>query len=135
MSIVIGGGDTGTDCVGTAMRQGCRSLTQFEIMPRAAAGPGRGQSVAGMAQDLRMDYGQEEAAARFGSDPRVFLTTVKRLNGDAEGGVRSSHREDRLGKDADGRFVPVEVAGSEETFRAAGAAGHGLPRAGAVAAR
>ena len=50
--IVVGGGDTGTDCVGTSMRHGCKSLTQLEILPRPADTPTAGQSLAGMAEGL-----------------------------------------------------------------------------------
>ena len=83
--IVIGGGDTGTDCVGTAMRQGCRSLTQFEILPEPPQDRAADNPWPEWPKVYRMDYGQEEAAARFGSDPRVFLTTVKKFTGDAKG--------------------------------------------------
>jgi glutamate synthase (NADPH/NADH) small chain len=63
----------------------------------------------------RLDYGQEEAAARFGADPRAYLTTVKRLNGDAEAGVRSVTTVRIAWKrDGDGRFAAVEVPGSEQ---------------------
>src|SRR5580704_7263833 len=77
--IVIGGGDTGTDCVGTAMRQGCRSLIQFEIMPEPPQDRAADNPWPEWPKVYRMDYGQEEAAARFGSDPRVFLTTVRKF--------------------------------------------------------
>jgi glutamate synthase (NADPH/NADH) small chain len=62
-----------------------------------------------------MDYGQEEAAARFGKDPRVFLTTVRKLTGDAKGVAQLSTVKIGWDKSADGRVRPVEVAGSEET--------------------
>jgi glutamate synthase (NADPH/NADH) small chain len=114
--IVIGGGDTGTDCVGTAMRQGCRSLTQFEILPEPPQDRAADNPWPEWPKIYRMDYGQEEAAARFGSDPRVFLTTVKKFAGDAKGGVAQLSTV-KIGwdKGADGRVRPVEVAGSEET--------------------
>jgi glutamate synthase (NADPH/NADH) small chain len=114
--IVIGGGDTGTDCVGTAMRQGCRSVTQFEIMPEPPQDRALDNPWPEWPKIYRMDYGQEEAAARFGADPRVFVTTVKRFLGDAKGGVAQVSTV-KIGwdKSADGRVRPVEVAGSEET--------------------
>ncbi len=71
--IVIGGGDTGTDCVGTAMRQGCRSLTQIEILPRPPDERAADNPWPEWPKVYRMDYGQEEAAAKFGADPRVYL--------------------------------------------------------------
>jgi len=70
--IVIGGGDTGTDCVGTALRHGCKSLVQLEIVPYAA-GTRRRQPLAAMAQGLSSDYGQEEGKALWGEDPRQYL--------------------------------------------------------------
>ncbi|MGH8318207.1 MAG: glutamate synthase subunit beta [Steroidobacteraceae bacterium] len=117
--VVIGGGDTGTDCVATAMRQGCKSLTQIEIMPRPPMERASDNPWPEWPKVYKLDYGQEEAAARFGSDPRVYITTVKRLNGDAEGGVRSlSTVEVAWRKDASGRFAPVDVPGSEREIPA-----------------
>jgi len=113
--VVLGGGDTGTDCVGTSMRQGCKSLTQIEIMAippmdRAADNPWPEWP-----KVYKMDYGQEEAAARFGADPRVYLTTVKKLNGDAAGNLASIVTVNiRWEKNDKGAFVPVEEPGSEK---------------------
>jgi glutamate synthase (NADPH) small chain len=112
--IVIGGGDTGTDCVGTAMRQGCRSVTQFEIMPEPPADRAADNPWPEWPKIYRMDYGQEEAAARFGHDPRVFLTTVKKFIGDGKGVTQLATV--KIGwEPADGRLRPVEISGSEET--------------------
>ena len=77
--VVVGGGDTGNDCVGTALRQGCASIVQLEMMPsppleRAACNPWPEWP-----RTLRTDYGQVEAIYRQGSDPRIYETTVKRL--------------------------------------------------------
>jgi glutamate synthase (NADPH) small chain len=117
--VVIGGGDTGTDCVATAMRQGCRSLTQIEIMPRPPTERAADNPWPEWPKVYKLDYGQEEAAARFGSDPRVYITTVKRLNGDAGGRVRSlSTVEVAWRQDSDGRLAPVDVAGSEREIPA-----------------
>jgi len=114
--VVIGGGDTGTDCVGTAIRQGCRSLTQIEILPRPPMDRAADNPWPEWPKVYKMDYGQEEIAARFGADPRVYLTTVKRFIGDDAGGVKAlvtvRIRWDRNEK---GQFVPVEEPGSEET--------------------
>src|SRR5690606_13609204 len=65
--VVIGGGDTGTDCVGTALRHGCNSLMQVEIMPRAPDARAPDNPWPEWPKIYRMDYGQEEAAARFGA--------------------------------------------------------------------
>jgi glutamate synthase (NADPH/NADH) small chain len=117
--IVIGGGDTGTDCVGTAMRQGCRSLTQIEILPRPPLDRAADNPWPEWPKVYKLDYGQEEAAARFGADPRVYVTTVKKLNGDAAGNVRSlTTVQISWQKDSSGRFVPAEVAGSEQQIPA-----------------
>ena len=77
--VVVGGGDTGNDCMGTALRQGCASVVQLEMMPappeiRAANNPWPEWP-----RTLRTDYGQLEAIHRQGADPRVYRTTVKRI--------------------------------------------------------
>jgi glutamate synthase (NADPH) small chain len=114
--IVIGGGDTGTDCVGTAMRQSCRTLTQLEIMPRPPADRAADNPWPEWPRVYRMDYGQEEAAAQFGADPRGYLTTVKRFGGDAQGNVREIVTVDiRWERNAEGQLTPVEIEGSEKT--------------------
>ena len=78
--IVIGGGDTGTDCVGTALRHGCQSLVQLEILPAPAPGRAPDNPWPEWPKVYRLDYGQEEAAAKFGADPRVYLTTAKKFD-------------------------------------------------------
>jgi glutamate synthase (NADPH/NADH) small chain len=117
--VVIGGGDTGTDCVGTAMRHGCRSLVQIEILPRPPAERTPDNPWPEWPKVYKLDYGQEEAAARFGADPRVYLTTVKRFAGDAQGRVKEIvtvqvkwERNDR------GQFVPVPLPETERVIPA-----------------
>jgi glutamate synthase (NADPH) small chain len=110
--LVIGGGDTGTDCVGTSIRQGCRSVTQIEIMPRPAESRTANNPWPQWPFVLRTDYGQEEAIALYGQDPRVYLTTAKKMVGDANGRVNEVHTvEVRWETDASGRTSPVEVPG------------------------
>ena len=117
--VVIGGGDTGTDCVATAMRQGCASLTQLEIMPQPPLERGPDNPWPEWPKVYRLDYGQEEAAARFGADPRAYLTTVKGLNGDAETGVRSvTTVRIAAERHPDGRCAAAEVADSEQQLPA-----------------
>ena len=75
--LVIGGGDTGNDCVGTAIRQGCESVTQLEMMPCPPAARAPGNDWPEWPRVLKTDYGQQEAITLFGADPRVYQTTVK----------------------------------------------------------
>jgi glutamate synthase (NADPH/NADH) small chain len=108
--VVIGGGDTGTDCVGTALRQGCKSLTQIEILPRPPMDRAQDNPWPEWPKVYKLDYAQEEAAASFGDDPRVYVTTVKRLNGDAAGRVRSlTTVQICWQKDPSGRPIPAEL--------------------------
>ena len=135
--IVIGGGDTGTDCVATAMRQGCRSLTQLEIMQQPPIDRADDNPWPEWPKVYKLDYGQEEAAAKFGADPRTYLTTVKRFVGDAQGALKELVTvQIEWQKNEKGQFVPVEVPGTRaHASGAAGAAGDGLPRPRAGAAQ
>ena len=113
--VVIGGGDTGTDCVATSIRHGCRSLVQLEILPQP---PGERTSDNPWPQwpkVLRTDYGQEEAAAHFGADPRQYSVLTKRFVGDGQGSVKQIHTvRVEWHKDEHGRWTPHELPGSEE---------------------
>ena len=112
--IVLGGGDTGTDCVGTSIRHGCASVTQVEILPKPPLERAGDNPWPEWPKIFRTDYGQEEAAAKFGADPRIFLTTAKRFIGDAEGNVKEVHLVQIDWKKNDkGQFVPQEVPGSD----------------------
>ena len=108
--LVIGGGDTGTDCVGTAMRQGCRSLTQIEIVPEFPAALPWPQ----FGRTSLPDYGQEEVAAAFGQDPRVYSVTAQRFAGDAASRVSAAHLVDVEWSSGG----PRPVAGSERAIPA-----------------
>ena len=113
---MIGGGDTGTDCVGTAMRQGCRSLTQIEILEQPPIERASDNPWPEWPKVYKLDYGQEEAAAKFGADPRVYVTTVKAIAGDKHGHVQSvTTVKIQWRRESDGRFTPVELPGSEAT--------------------
>ena len=113
---VLGGGDTGTDCVGTSMRHGCKSLVQVEILPKPPTERAADNPWPEWPKTYKMDYGQEEAAARFGADPRVYLTTVKKFIGDEKGHVKELVTvEIKWEKNEKGQFVPKEVPGSEKT--------------------
>jgi glutamate synthase (NADPH/NADH) small chain len=114
--VVIGGGDTGTDCVGTSLRQGCRSLLQIEILPKPPMDRAGDNPWPEWPKVYRLDYGQEEAAAKYGGDPRVYLTTVKKFIGDDQGRLKALVTvRITWEKNDKGQFIPKEVPGSEET--------------------
>ena len=116
--VVIGGGDTGTDCVGTSVRHGCRSVTQLEIMPRPPDERADDNPWPEWPKVYKMDYGQEEAKEVFGSDPREYLTATKKFIGDEEGNLKSIVIHEIEWKQENGRFVPAEVSGSEREIPA-----------------
>ena len=96
--VIVGGGDTGNDCVGTCIRHGCESVTQLEMMPKAPDSRGENNPWPEWPRVCKTDYGQEEAIAVFGSDPRIYETTVSRLIRD-EGGALTAVETVRLGLD------------------------------------
>jgi len=113
--VVIGGGDTGTDCVGTSLRHGAKSVVQIEILPRPPLERAADNPWPEWPKVYRMDYGQEEAAARFGADPRVYLTTAKKFAGDPAGQVQTVHTvQVQWERNEKGQFIPKEVAGTEQ---------------------
>lgn len=113
--VIIGGGDTGTDCVGTSLRHGCRSLVQLEIMPKPPEERAANNPWPEWPKVYKMDYGQEEAAAVYGHDPRSYLTTATKIEGDDQGRVKAVHTVDvRWEKDGQGRFIPQQVPGTEQ---------------------
>ncbi len=85
--LVIGGGDTGNDCVGTAIRQGCKNIIQLEMMPKPPACREESNPWPEWPKILKTDYGQEEAISVFGTDPRIYETTVKEFIKDKDGNV------------------------------------------------
>ena len=105
--IVVGGGDTGNDCVGTCLRQGCRSVTQLELMPAAPAERTKDNPWPEWPRTLRTDYGQIEAIAVQGADPRQFETTVQRIIPDESGRI-SEIEVVNVSRSADGRMLPVD---------------------------
>ena len=111
--IVVGGGDTGNDCVGTAIRQGCRSLTELEMLPAPPTERAAGNPWPEWPRILRTDYGQEEAITVFGRDPRIYETTVKEILTDAEGKIEAVQTV-RVRRTPEGRME--HVPGSEETL-------------------
>jgi glutamate synthase (NADPH) small chain len=117
--IVIGGGDTGTDCVGTSLRHGCKSLTQFEIMDRPPDERAPDNPWPQWPKVYKLDYGQEEAKARFGEDPRTYAILTQKFVGDDEGNLKELHTVNiQWGKDAQGRFGPQPIPGTEKVWPA-----------------
>ena len=117
--VVIGGGDTGTDCVGTSIRHGCQSVVQLEIMAKPPLERAKENPWPEWPKTLKVDYGQEEAAAKFGADPRTYLTTATKLEGDANGNVAAIHTiQVEWKKDDNGNFGPQKIAGTEKVLPA-----------------
>jgi len=115
--VIIGGGDTGTDCVGTSLRHNCRSVTQLEIMPQPPRERAADNPWPEWPKIYRLDYGQEEAAARFGDDPRVYTTTATKFEGDSEGNVTGIHTvQVEWQRNEKGQFIPQPVAGTEKVI-------------------
>ena len=114
--VVIGGGDTGNDCVGTSIRLGCKSITQLEMMPKAPDERAANNPWPQWPKVCKTDYGQEEAIAVFGHDPRIYQTTVKEFIKDKNGNLKKlvcvkleSKKDEKTG-----RFMMAEVAGREK---------------------
>ena len=118
--IILGGGDTGTDCVATSIRQGCKSVVQFEIMPEPSAERNEKTNPwPEWPKKLKTDYGQEEAIALTGKDPRNYLISAKTIVGNTAGEVIEVKTVNVVwDKDTQGRFVPQEVPNSEKTWKA-----------------
>ena len=115
--MVIGGGDTGNDCVGTAIRHGAKSVLQLEMMPKAPDQRAENNPWPEWPKVCKTDYGQQEAIALFGHDPRVYTTTVKEFIKDKKGNVckavlvkLESKKDEKTG-----RMMMAEIAGSEYT--------------------
>ncbi len=110
--IVIGGGDTGNDCVGTCVRHGAKSIIQLEMMPKLPDERAENNPWPEWPRVCKTDYGQEEAAAVYGSDPRLYQTTVKEFLKDENGRLRAVVLI-RLERGKNGRMVPVEGSETE----------------------
>lgn len=118
--VIIGGGDTGNDCVGTSIRLGAASVTQLEMMPKAPDVRAESNPWPEWPKVCKTDYGQEEAIAVFGHDPRIYQTTVKEFLKDKNGNlsgmviVKLENKKD----EKTGRMALAEVAGSEQKIPA-----------------
>ena len=117
--VIIGGGDTGTDCVGTSIRHECRSLVQVEILPKPPMERAKDNPWPEWPKVYKMDYGQEEVAAKFGADPRVYLTTATKFEGDEHGQVKAVHTvQVEWSRNDQGQFIPKNVPGTERVIPA-----------------
>jgi len=117
--VVIGGGDTGTDCVGTSIRQGCRSVTQLEILPRPPDERDANNPWPEWPKVYRMDYGQEEAKSLQGNDPRQYLVMTERFIQDGDGNLTGLELVDiEWAKDDAGRFIPKKKDDTRRTIPA-----------------
>lgn len=116
--VVIGGGDTGTDCIGTALRHGAASVVNFELLPQPPAERAEGNPWPTWPRVFRVDYGHAEAATLQGSDPRKYEVVTKRFEKDAEGKLTAVVTADVKWAKKDGRQVMEEVPGSEKTWKA-----------------
>ena len=118
--IVIGGGDTGNDCVGTSIRHGAKSVLQLEMMPKAPDQRTETNPWPEWPRICKTDYGQQEAIAVFGHDPRVYQTTVKEFVKDKKGKlckavlIKLESKKD----EKTGRMYMAEIPGSEYTVDA-----------------
>ena len=118
--VIIGGGDTGNDCVGTSIRHGAKSVTQIEMMPKAPDTRAEDNPWPEWPKVCKTDYGQEEAIEVFGSDPRIYESTVKEFVKDKNGNLKAV-KIVKLSWEKDketGRMSMKEVPGSERTLEA-----------------
>ena len=116
--IVIGGGDTGTDCIGTSIRHGCKSLVNFELLPQSPAERAEDNPWPLWPVIHRVDYGHEEGIERFGSDPRQYCILTKEFIGDDAGNVTAVKTIEANWTRVDGKWNMEEVPGTEKTWEA-----------------
>lgn len=116
--IVIGGGDTGTDCIGTAMRHRCRSMVNLELLDQPPEERSSDNPWPQWPLIWRSDYGHEEAKAQFGSDPRQFSVLTKEFVDDGQGAVSALRVVELEWTKNDGRVKMTEVEGSERLLKA-----------------
>lgn len=116
--LVIGGGDTGNDCVGTAVRHGCKSVVQLEMMPKPPVERTANNAWPEWPKILKVDYGQTEAIAKFGSEPRIWQTTVKEFQKDEKGNVKSAIIQKLEPKKGENGRLTMQPTGEEFTVKA-----------------
>ena len=116
--IVIGGGDTGTDCIGTSIRHGCKSVVNFELFPKPPANRDEENPWPEWPRIFRVDYGHEEAAAKFGEDPRVYQLMSKEFLDDGKGNLAGVKTVEVDVDFSSGRPEFKEIEGSEKEWKA-----------------
>lgn len=117
--IVIGGGDTGCDCIATSLRQGAKTITSFEILPEPPKQRADDNPWPQWPKVFRVDYGHEEVKVKFGKDPRRYSTTTKEFVSDGNGHIKGVNTvEVAWTQSATGQWSMQEVVGSEKYFGA-----------------
>ena len=115
--VVVGGGDTGNDCVATAIREGCRSVVQLDRNPRAADSCEKGASWPLKPNVYHPDYGQAEAIALYGEDPRMFSSTIKEIHKNEDGRITEiTTVQIRKSVDENGKRVITQLEGTEQVI-------------------
>ena len=113
--IILGGGDTGNDCIGTSLRQGARSITTFEILPPPPTSRASDNPWPQWGRVFKVDYGHEEVKVKFGKDPRLYNTMSKEFVDDGKGSVSGILTvQVEWNKNADGKWIMTEVPNSEK---------------------
>lgn len=116
--IVIGGGDTGTDCIGTSIRHGAKSVVNFELLPQPADERADNNPWPQWPKIMRVDYGHQEAIHRFGDDPRTYCILSKGFIGDDKGNLKGIRTVNVEWAEVDGQFKMTEIEGSEKVWEA-----------------
>lgn len=118
--VIVGGGDTGNDCVGTAIRHGAKSVTQLEMMPEPPTERLASNPWPEYPRVKKTDYGQQEAIAVFGSDPRIYCTTIKDITADENGELKSviTVKLESKTDETSGRKIFAPIDGSEQEIPA-----------------
>ena len=116
--VVIGGGDTGTDCIGTSLRHGCKSMVNFELLPQSPAERAEDNPWPLWPLIHRVDYGHEESAERFGRDPREYRILTKEFIDDGKGNVAGVKIVEVRWAKVDDRWSMEEVEGTEKVWHA-----------------
>ena len=115
--LVVGGGDTGVDCIGTALRQGAKDIVTFEILPKPPGKRAADNPWPTWPKVFKLDYGHEETMLLLDKDPRIFQIESKSFIDDGHGNVKGVNTvQIECKKDEQGRWKIVEVPGSEKVY-------------------